>query len=113
MMFIAMLVGLLVAMLVAISRSILGPTVYDRMLAVNSFGTKVVLLIPVYGFMTERPEFIDIALAYALINFIGTIAILKYFELNYLVGNQFQHELGVEDTESSANKGNAKEKDHA
>ena len=100
MMFVAMLFGLLMAMLVAISRSILGPTVYDRMLAVNSFGTKIVLLIPVYGFVTGRPEFIDIALAYALINFIGTIAILKYFEFNYLGGNQFQHQLGFDNAES-------------
>jgi len=99
MMFTAMLIALLVTMLVAISRSIVGPTTYDRILAVNSFGTKIVLLIPVYGFVTGRPEFIDIALAYALINFIGTIAILKYFEFNYLGGNQFQHELDVENVE--------------
>lgn len=96
MMFTAMLIGLLVAMLVALSRSIVGPTIYDRILAVNSFGTKVVLLIPVYGFVTGRPEFIDIALAYALINFIGTIAILKYFEFNYLGSSQFQHDLDVD-----------------
>ena len=91
MMFTAMLIGLLIAMLVALSRCIFGPTVYDRMLTVNSFGTKVVLLIPVYGFVTGRPEFIDIALAYALINFIGTIAILKYFEFNYLGSSANNH----------------------
>lgn len=101
MMFTAMLIALLVAMLVALSRSIVGPTIYDRILAVNSFGTKVVLLIPVYGFVTGRPEFIDIALAYALINFIGTIAILKYFEFNYLGSTQFQQELDVDDDDQS------------
>lgn len=106
-MFSAMLIGLLVAMLVVLSRSVVGPTIYDRILAVNSFGTKVVLLIPVYGFVTGRPEFIDIALAYALINFIGTIAILKYFEFNYLGGNQFQQNIDTgsdnNNTESNAN----------
>lgn len=89
-MLIAMLVGLLVAMCLALVRALLGPTIYDRILAINSFGTKVVLLIPVYGFFTGRPEFTDIALAYALINFIGTIAVLKYFEYNYLGGDEFQ-----------------------
>lgn len=103
MIFTAMLIALLVAMLVALSRSIVGPTIYDRILAVNSFGTKVVLFIPVYGFVTGRPEFIDIALAYALINFIGTIAILKYFEFNYLGSTQFQQELDVDDDQSKDN----------
>ena len=97
-----MLIGLLIAMLVALSRCILGPTVYDRMLSVNSFGTKIVLLIPVYGFLTGRPEFIDISLAYALINFIGTIAILKYFEFNYLDKNQLQQESSFEHTEKNS-----------
>lgn len=80
MIFIAMTIALLVAIALVLVRAILGPTIYDRVLAVNSIGTKIVLLIPVYGFLTNRPDFIDIALAYALINFIGTIAILKYFE---------------------------------
>ena len=61
-------------------RAVLGPTVYDRVLAVNTFGTKTVLLIAVLGFLTERPEFLDLAIVYALINFIGTIAVLKFFE---------------------------------
>ena len=92
MIFIAMLAGLLVAMFIALARSLLGPTIYDRILAVNSFGTKIVLLIPVYGFVTGRPEFIDIALAYALINFIGTIAVLKYFEYSYLGNGHQDHD---------------------
>ena len=61
-------------------RALLGPTVYDRVLAVNTFGTKTVLLIAALGFLTDRPEFLDLALVYALINFIGTIAVLKFFE---------------------------------
>ena len=79
-MFIAATLAILVAMALALGRALLGPTVYDRVLAINAFGTKTVLLIPIYGFLSGRPEFADIALAYALINFIGTVAVLKFFE---------------------------------
>lgn len=78
-MFAAATVAVLVTMAMALIRLLAGPTVYDRVLAVNMFGTKTVILIALFGFLTERPEFLDIALAYALINFIGTIAILKFF----------------------------------
>jgi len=71
-------VAILVAMALALVRAALGPTVYDRVLAVNAIGTKTVLLIAVLGFLAGRPEFLDIALVYALINFIGTIAVLKF-----------------------------------
>jgi multicomponent Na+:H+ antiporter subunit F len=83
-MFVAATVGILVSMTLALVRALLGPTVYDRVMAVNTFGTKTVLLIAVLGFLTERPEFLDVALAYALINFIGTIAVLKFFEFGDL-----------------------------
>jgi len=79
-MFIAAMLAIIVAMGLALARAILGPTIYDRILSVNSFGTKTVLLIAVYGFLTEHPDFADIALVYALINFITTIAVLKFFE---------------------------------
>ena len=79
-MFIAASAGLLVAMALALTRAFLGPTVYDRILALNTFGTKTVLLVAVFGFLTERPDFLDISLLYALINFVGTIAVLKFFE---------------------------------
>ncbi len=79
-MFIAAAAAILVTMALAIIRALLGPTVYDRILAVSALGTKTVLIISVFGFLTERPDFLDIALVYALINFIGTIAILKFFE---------------------------------
>jgi multicomponent Na+:H+ antiporter subunit F len=65
-------------MLLALVRALLGPTVYDRVLAVNMFGTKTVLFISVLGFLSGRPDFLDLALVYALINCIGTIAILKF-----------------------------------
>ena len=78
MIFVVGTVALLVAMALGLVRAFLGPTVYDRVLAVNSIGTKTVLLIAVLGFLDGRPEFLDIALLYALINFIGTIAVLKF-----------------------------------
>tara|TARA_B100001971_G_scaffold59814_3_gene54858 strand:- start:3175 stop:3459 length:285 start_codon:yes stop_codon:yes gene_type:complete len=80
MMFVAGMIAILIAMTLILVRAFLGPTVFDRILAVNSFGTKTVLFIAVYGFLTGRPEFLDIALVYALINFIGTIAVLRFFE---------------------------------
>ena len=61
-------------------RAIKGPRVYDRALAVNAIGTKTVVLLALTGFIYERPHFLDIALVYALINFIVTIAFLKYLE---------------------------------
>ncbi len=76
--------AVLATMALALARALLGPTVYDRILAVNMFGTKTVLLIAVFGFLTERPDFLDIALVYALINFIGVIAILKFFSFGDL-----------------------------
>lgn len=72
------MIGVLATMLLALVRALKGPTVYDRVLAVNMFGTKTVLLLSVIGFLTGRPDFLDLGLVYALINFIGTIAILKY-----------------------------------
>ncbi|MGD2019493.1 MAG: monovalent cation/H+ antiporter complex subunit F [Thiohalocapsa sp.] len=79
-MFAAAAICILVVMALALARAFLGPTVCDRILAVNMFGTKTVLLIAVYGFLTGRPDFLDIAITYALINFIGVIAVLKFVE---------------------------------
>jgi len=73
-------VALLVAMALVMCRALMGPTAYDRVLALNNFGTKTVLLIALLGFLAGRPDFLDLALVYALINFIGTIAVLKYVE---------------------------------
>ncbi len=80
-MFIAAMLGVLVTMVLALVRALKGPTAYDRVLAVNMFGTKTVLLIAVIGFLTGRPDFLDLGLVYVLINFIGTIAILKFVQL--------------------------------
>ncbi len=83
-MFIAATAAILVTMALALTRALLGPTVYDRVLAVNMFGTKTVLLIAVLGFLAGRPDFLDISLVYALINFIGTIAVLKFLKFGDL-----------------------------
>ena len=80
----AVTVAVLVTMALAIFRSIKGPTVYDRILAVNAFGTLTVVLISVYGFLNGRPDFLDLALVYALINFIGTTAVSKYVEFSHM-----------------------------
>jgi multicomponent Na+:H+ antiporter subunit F len=79
MMFSVAAIAIFIAMLFVLIRLYRGPTLYDRVLAVNSFGTHTVLFIGVLGFLTGRPDFLDIALLYALINFVGTVAILKFF----------------------------------
>ena len=76
-MILAALIAVLIAMGLALARAMIGPTVYDRLLATNAFGTKAVLFIALAGFLVGRPEFLDIALVYALINFTGTVAVLK------------------------------------
>ena len=73
-------IAILISMLLALVRALLGVSLYDRILALNTFGTITVLFISVFGFLNGRPEFLDIALLYALINFIATIAVLKFFE---------------------------------
>ena len=73
-------IALLMTMALALVRAILGPTVYDRVLSVNMFGTKTVLLLSVIAFLGGRPDFLVLALAYALINFIGVVAVLEFFK---------------------------------
>lgn len=76
--------AILVTMSLAIIRGLLGPTIYDRILAVNMFGTKTVLLIAVIAAMAGRGDYLDIALVYAMINFIAIVAVMKYFEYGSL-----------------------------
>lgn len=73
-------IAILVTMGLAMARAILGPTVYDRVLAANVFGTKTVLLLSVIAFLYGRPDFLDLALTYALINFVGILAVLQFFQ---------------------------------
>lgn len=72
-------IATLITMALALIRAIMGPSLYDRVLAVNMFGTKTVLLLSVIAFLYGRPDFLDLALAYALINFIGVFAVLEFF----------------------------------
>jgi multicomponent Na+:H+ antiporter subunit F len=83
-MFIAASISILIVMALALLRAVTGPTLYDRILAVNMFGTKTVLFIAVLGFLRGRPDFLDIALVYAMINFIGLVAVLRFFEYGRL-----------------------------
>lgn len=78
MMYAAAALAILVTMGLALARALIGPTLYDRILAVNMFGTKTVLLIAVFAFLSGRTDILDIALVYALINFIGVIAVLEF-----------------------------------
>lgn len=83
-MFAAAALALLVTLLLAVARAALGPTVFDRLLAGNTVGTVAMLLLAVMGFLTGRPEFLDLAITYGLLNVIGTVAVLKYFRLGNL-----------------------------
>ncbi len=83
-MFIAATIAILIVMFILLLRATLGPTIFDRILAFNTFGTATVLFIALFGFLTNRPDFMDIALTYALINFIATIAVLKIFRYGSL-----------------------------
>ncbi|MBX3677003.1 MAG: hypothetical protein KF853_08265 [Rhodocyclaceae bacterium] len=78
-MFTTAALALLVALGLALTRAVLGPTVFDRAQAANTIGTLAVLLLAVIGFLNGRPEFLDLAIVYGLLNVIGTIAVLKYF----------------------------------
>jgi multicomponent Na+:H+ antiporter subunit F len=78
-MYLAATAAIAVTMALALVRALLGPSVYDRVLAVNMFGTKTVLLLAIASFAMGRPGFVDMALAYALINFIGVLAVLEFF----------------------------------
>ncbi|MFD0915889.1 monovalent cation/H+ antiporter complex subunit F [Pseudahrensia aquimaris] len=83
-MFVAATAAVCVSMVLLLIRLFVGSTLYDRVLALNTFGTCTVLLIAVSGFLFGRPDFLDIALLYALINFVGTIAVLKFFRYRRL-----------------------------
>ena len=87
-MFLAGLIACAITGILILVRIILGETTFDRILAVNSLGTVIVIGISLHGFYTNRPEFLDIAIVYALINFIGTVAVLKLFSTGSLGGDK-------------------------
>ena len=78
-MFTAAALALLVSIALALVRAALGPTLFDRAQAANTVGTVAMLLLAVIGFLNGRPEFLDLAIVYGLLNVVGTIAVLKYF----------------------------------
>jgi multicomponent Na+:H+ antiporter subunit F len=83
-MFAVAALALLVTLALALVRAALGPTVFDRVQAANTIGTVAMLMLAVLGFIDERPEFLDLALVYGLLNIIGTVAVLKYFRYGEL-----------------------------
>ena len=70
--------AIVVTMSLALLRAARGPTVFDRILALNMFGTKTVLLICVFSFLIDRTDFLDLALLYSLMSFIGMVALLRF-----------------------------------
>ncbi len=81
-MFYAAVLAILVTMALALIRAFMGPSVYDRMLAANVFGTKTVLLIAIGGYALSWQAFLDVALLYALTNFVSTVAVMRFFEFS-------------------------------
>ncbi len=86
--FVVAMIGVLTTMVLALARAFMGPTVFDRVLAANMFGTNTVLLIAVSGFLMGRPEWLDLALLYALMNFIGMIALLRFSKFANLADDE-------------------------
>jgi multicomponent Na+:H+ antiporter subunit F len=83
-MFVAAALALLASLVLLLTRAVLGPTVFDRLLAANTIGTVAVLLLATIGFLTARPDFLDLAIVYGLLNIVGTIAVLKFFRYGSL-----------------------------
>lgn len=83
-MFLAALIAVLVSLGLTLIRALVGPTVFDRVLAVNTTGTLAVLILALIGFVTGRPEFLDIAILYTLLNVVGTIAVLRFFRFGHM-----------------------------
>jgi multicomponent Na+:H+ antiporter subunit F len=76
----AAIIAMLVSIGLVLLRGVVGPTMFDRILALNTIGTQMVVLIVLMGQWRGTPFFLDIAITYALLNFIGTIAFLCYFK---------------------------------
>lgn len=90
-MYITVSIAILLTMVLAVTRALMGPNVYDRVLAANVFGTKTVMLLSVIAFLYGRPDFLDLALAYALVNMVGILAVLAFFQ------NRSRRKVEVED----------------
>ncbi|MCX5512177.1 pH regulation protein F [Kaistia algarum] len=75
----AALFAILVSIALLVVRALRGPTVFDRLLAANSIGNGAILVLALFGFLTGRPEFLDLGLTYALLNYVGAFAVLKFY----------------------------------
>lgn len=75
---------LLIGAFMLMYRALRGPTVFDRILAVNAIGTKTVVIVALLGFFGDPGYFLDTSVVYALINFAATIAILRYIQYRRL-----------------------------
>ena len=84
MIFTAAILAVLAALALAVARALAGPTAFDRLVAANSIGTSAIMLLALFGFMTGRPEFLDIGLTYVLLNLVGILAVLKFFRYGAL-----------------------------
>jgi len=82
-------IALLVTIAMALVRAALGPSVFDRLQAANTVGTVAMLLLAVLGFLSGRPDFLDLALTYGLLNAIGMFAVLKFMRQGDLGGDDF------------------------
>ena len=78
-MFSFLIIVISITLAISLYRALIGPTLFDRLLAANTIGTTTVLFLVMYGYLTDRTDFLDIAIAYILLNLIGTFAVLKYF----------------------------------
>lgn len=83
-MFAAGMAAILAALVLYVARALMGPTTFDRLAAANAVGTAAILMLALYGFFIDRPEFLDIAITYSLLNVIGTFAVLKFFRYGTL-----------------------------
>jgi multicomponent Na+:H+ antiporter subunit F len=88
-------IAVLIAMALILARALIGPTVFDRLVAANAMGNAAILIVALFGFLTERPDFLDIGLTYAMLNIIGTFAVLKFLrfgELGYVADEAEEEE---------------------
>ena len=75
----AAILAVLAAIALMVARALQGPTVFDRLVAANAIGNGAILVLALFGFLTGRPEFLDIGLTYAFLNIVSTLAVLKFF----------------------------------
>ena len=104
------LLAVVVTMSLSLVRAGRGPTVFDRILALNMFGTKTVLFIAIVSFMLGRTDYLDLALLYSLMNFIGMVAVLRFSKFGSFAGMGKVRDLGLHSTLADAPAGPFKER---